>query len=129
MPQAQPYQANQACDIFRFGNDPPTQPPDVANVPIFLVANYERHMESGEGDAMSTRFSHHCLMPYGTDIRDGYSYGVIGNADNIRVPAGVGVTATKFDVRFVETKAKGTPQEHLKVYLDRETPQWPSTYT
>jgi hypothetical protein len=62
MPQAQPYQANQTCDVYRFGNDPPAAP-DVANVPIFLVANYERHMESGEGDAMPTRFSHHALMP------------------------------------------------------------------
>jgi hypothetical protein len=125
----QPFIANQSCDIYRFGNDPPAQPPDVANVPIFLVANYERHMESGEGDAMTTRFSHHALMPYGTDVRDGYSYGVPGNGDSIRFPAGVGVAATKFNVIFVETKAKGTPQEHLKVYLDRQTPPWPSTYT
>ncbi len=124
----QPFANNQTCDIYRYGNGPPSAP-DVANVQIMLVASYFKHTEQGEGDDMITRYTHTTLMPYGTDCRDGYSYGTQGNCDTLRIPANSGFAGSIYVVRFVETKARGTPFEHLKVYLDRETPNWPSANT
>jgi hypothetical protein len=116
------------CDIWRNGNL--GNPPDVANVTCFLKGDYQRHTESGERDPMDSRFTYTMLLPLGADCRDGYSYGAYGNSpDTIGIPAGAGALATLFNVVFVESKAKGTPQEHLKVYLDRITPTWPSKYT
>jgi hypothetical protein len=125
-----PTPPNMTCDIWRSGNlGNPS--PDVANVQCALVANYLGHTEHGEKDPVEQRFTHTMLMPVGTDCRDGYDEGTYGNnPDNVTIPAGAtAANYTIFDVIFVETKAKGTPQEHLKVYLDRVTPEWPTKYT
>jgi hypothetical protein len=125
-----PITANQTCDIWRNGNLANVSP-DVSNVQCFLTASYHGRMEHGEGDAAQCRYSHTMLMPVGTDCRDGYSYGTYNNLpDSVTIPAGANTAVrTIFNVVFVETKARGTPQEHLKCYLDRITPQWPSKYT
>ena len=117
------------CDIWRNGNLA-NPSPDVANVPCVLQASYYDRMEHGEGDSAICRYTHTMLLPVGTDLRDGYSYGTYNNSpDSVVIPAGAGTTlGTIFNVTFVETKAKGTPQEHLKAYLDRITPQWPTNY-
>jgi hypothetical protein len=95
-------------------------------VPCFLSADYQRHAESGEGDSMVYRYTHIALVPAGTDIRDFYDAGTqLGGQDTVYIPAH-NAGGTPFTVRFVETKGWNTPWAHLKVYLDRGTPPWPT---
>jgi hypothetical protein len=116
------------CDIYRNGTIGGA--PAVTGVNCFLQADYEGHTEHGEKDAMDTRYTHTMLMPFGTDCRDGYSYGTYGNApDVVAIPSGAGTAATYFNVTFVENKANASAAAHLKVYLDRLTPSWPTKYT
>jgi hypothetical protein len=113
---------NTTCDILHFSGV------KVNNVPCYLVANYERHEESGEGDDNATRYTHTMLVAQTTDIRDEYDTGVqAGNEDTVYIPSSGGAgTTTPFAVRFVETKGWGTGWVHLKVYLDRGIPPWPT---
>jgi hypothetical protein len=126
-----PSPPNMTADIWRntnLGNPAP----DVAAVQCFITANYLGHAEHGERDPTVQRYTHTLLMPLGTDCRDGYSEGSYGNTpDYVSIPAGATpATYTLFDVVFVETKAKGLPFEHIKVYLDRIAPaSWPTKYT
>jgi len=118
-----PIPPNTTCDIYRDGNSPPAAP-DVAGVPCYLVADYGRHTESGEGDPMEFRFTHTMLVTLDTDIRDGYTIGAqTGTQNSVWIPDQNG---TQFYVRFVEVKARGTPGAHKKVYLDRLLPTWPT---
>jgi hypothetical protein len=114
------WSPNNLCDIVHAGAGG-----TVHGVPCFLSGNYERHEESGEGDPNNTRFTHTMLVPAGTDIRDEYDTGAqLGSEDVVYVPnAAVG---TAFNVVFVETKAWGSAWQHLKVYLDRQAPNWPT---
>jgi hypothetical protein len=125
-----PTPPNMTCDIWR--NAHLVNPaPDVSGVQCYLSASYYGHAEHGERDPIAQRYTHTMLMPVGTDCRDGYNEGQYGNSpDYVSIPSGApAATYTLFVVVFVETKAKATAQEHLKVYLDRVTPPWPTKYT
>jgi hypothetical protein len=125
-----PVIPNMTCDIFRQANLGAASP-DVGGVSCFLTASYIGHAEHGEKDPVAQRYSHSMLIPIGTDCRDGYDAGVYGNSpDWVGIPAGASAAnRTNFSVIFVERKASGYAADHLKVYLDRVTPQWPSKYT
>jgi hypothetical protein len=113
---------NTTCDILHANGT------KVNNIPCFLSADYLRHEESGEGDDNITRFTHTMLVAQGTDVRDEYDTGVQpGGQDTVYIPSTAGAgTSTPFTVRFVETKGWGSGWTHLKVYLDRGTPPWPT---
>ncbi len=106
---------NVTCSIFRAGNAPP-DPPDVANVAGFLQA-------AGWPNAAPSRpYSHTLLVETGVDLRDDYDAGVVGtNADTVYV------ADTPFAVIFVERLQRGAPGDHLRAYLDRQVPTWPTT--
>ncbi len=114
--------ANTTCDIYRAGSAPPS-PPDVASVPIQLVANFAKfRMSIGQGLAREFRFTHLAFVPAGTDVRDGFDSGTSDPllADMLYVPDQSG---TAFVVRFVQRLGDGT----RKLYLDRTMPTWPSS--
>src|SRR5436305_1605857 len=120
-----PFASNTTCDIYRAGNEPPNAP-DVAGVQCYLVGDFFRRTESGEGDAAGGRYTHTLLVPLATDIRDDYDAGTFGTGnDSVYVPDKNG---TAFYVRFVEVKSRGTPAAHKKVYLDRrQVTGWPTS--
>jgi hypothetical protein len=103
-------------------------PTDILNVPGFLTADYARHTESGEKDSYAFRFTHTLLIDSAVYAFDTYDAGAQpGGSDSVIWPSGGGITATDFTVIFVETKGRGTPWVHLKLYLDRGVPPWPTT--
>jgi hypothetical protein len=118
-----PGPANTTCDIYRAGNAPPA-PPDVAAVPCRFDPDYRRGLEKGEGDTVG-KFSAVLVVDLGTDVRDDYNGGSYGpNADLVVVPSQVGMA---YNVRFVERRGRGTPHDHLRVYLVRSAVSWPTT--
>jgi len=102
-------------------------------VPILLTpcfpASHVANINAGSPGTL-LRFTHIALVPLGTDIRDGYIGNVTGTPptestpDEIFVPSHA--TGTPFFVLFVERTAYGTPQDCLRVYLQRGTPPWPT---
>jgi hypothetical protein len=117
-----PFVANCTFQIVHNGGGGP------AGIPGFLQGNYGAHAEHGEKDPANFRYTHTLLCPIGTDIRDEYDAGIQpGGQDTVYIPSGAGAAATPWTVRFVETKAWNTPWVHIKVYLDRGTPPWPTT--
>jgi hypothetical protein len=118
-----PVPANTVCDVYRAGNGPPA-PPDVAAVPGRFDPDYRRGLEKGEGDT-SGKFSAVLLVDVGTDVRDDYSGGSYGpNPDRVMIPSQTGMLYT---VQFVERRGRGTPHDHLRVYLVRAAVSWPTT--
>jgi hypothetical protein len=120
-----PVQPNTTCDIYHQGNNPPAAP-DVAGVAIALIAEYDRASERGDSTTdVNLHWSHVALMPATTDVRDGYAGGTFaaGGAGKIYVPDKNG---TAFQVAFVELRGRGTAYAHKRVYLQRQTPTWPT---
>jgi hypothetical protein len=121
-----PIAPNTTCDIYRTGRAPPAAP-DVAGVNIFLTANYERRMETGEGEAVGYRYTHVMSCDISVDVRDSISNMTVpGTAVNdvVYVPNRNG---TPFSVRFVEIRNRSSPAlVHKRVYLDRQQPTWPT---
>jgi hypothetical protein len=122
------FAANAQCDIYRNATYLAEGAPDVLNIGGYLFNSYFMHSQFGHGDTMSTRYSAWILLPYGTDIRDDFNAGTYGtNFDVISIPAGQPLAnGTQFKVVKVETRGLGTHSQHLKVYLDRYEPSWPS---
>lgn len=120
-----PIAANTTCDIYRSGVAPPAAP-SVAGIACHLTGNYGQGVEAGELAPGPFRFSHVLLVDAGVDVRDDYNAGVIGTAmDALYVPDKNG---TPFKIVFVERRLKGTPLDHKKVYLSRQTVTWPTYY-
>lgn len=122
-----PLPPNTTCAIYRAGRLPP-QPPDLAGIPGHLHADFRRRLEIGEGEMPQLRYTHLLLVDLNVDIRDGFtgwpqSGPPAGAADTVYIPDPNG---TPFIVRFVERRLRGTPTEHLRVYLDRGYPPWPT---
>ncbi len=106
---------NVTCSIYRAGNAPPN-PPDVAGVSGFL-------QPAGWPSTASSRpYSHVLFVETGVDLRDDYDAGVFGSSGDT-----VYVAATPFAVVFVERLGRGTPGDHLRAYLQRHAPTWPTT--
>lgn len=118
-----PVKANTTCDVYRSGHAPPSAP-DVAGVAGYLTANYYLGLEHGEGDASGFKYDHVLIVDTSADVRDGYSLGTIGNGDTLYIPNQNG---TKFNVVFVGRKNRNLPGDARWVYLQRQTPPWPTT--
>ncbi|HZZ80414.1 MAG TPA: hypothetical protein VFE62_18065 [Gemmataceae bacterium] len=116
-----PTLPNATCDIYRDGNTPPASP-DVASVACFLRPDFVRGRDR---QASEVSWTHTMLVDVSVDIRDGYSGQSTGTTqDSVYVPD---KTGTKFNVIFCERALRGTPHEHLVVYLDRPQPTWPTS--
>jgi hypothetical protein len=124
-------QSNTTCDIYRQGNAPPSAP-DVAGVACFLSPDFApSHLAAVSGSSW-WRWTHVMLVGPTVDVRDPYLGGVVTSgeeagssawADAVYVPNKNG---TKFQVIFVERVALGTSQDVKRVYLQRQSPSWPT---
>jgi hypothetical protein len=121
-------QTNTTCDIYRSGN-PTSNPPDVPGVKIMLTPDFAMSHEAAIQSGTTGRWTHIALMAATTDVRDGYGNGspnaeaAYSNWDQVWVPDKNG---TKFIVVFVERMGLGTPQDAKRVYLQRQSPTWPT---
>jgi hypothetical protein len=94
-----PFPTNNTCDIYRTGVLPPAAPA-LAGVVCYLVADFERRLESGEGDASGIHFTHVMFVDRAIDVRDNRASAFTpGMPDTVWIP---------------------------KVYLHRYLPTWPS---
>ncbi len=115
--------SNTTCDIYRSNHAPPASP-DVAGVSIYLAPDYVGGSEHNEAN-QTNAWTHVASMPATADVRDGYQGGpfLLVNPDNISVPDKNG---TKFKVIVVVRKGRNTANDFKKVYLQLQTPNWPS---
>lgn len=121
-----PVPSNTTCDVYHVGSPLPPASPDVAGVSAYLMPDFRSGSEQSEGvtdDAL--RWTHVLLVDVDTDIRDAYSFGVIGAGgyDKVYVPDRSGTT---FNVVFVERVARGLASDHKRVFLNRGAPTWPT---
>jgi hypothetical protein len=113
--------ANTSCDIVDgIGNV------RAAGVSIHLKASYPGYLEMGEGDSPLWGYTHWAILPWDQDVRDGYDAGAyIGTTDFLWIPDEA--TGSKFQVRFVERRSRGTALDHKRVYLVRVEVTWPTS--
>jgi hypothetical protein len=122
---ALPVAPNTTCDIYRVGVSPPLSPPSVAGVPCFLKADWRGGQEAGDRtNSYVQTWTHIMLVDPSVDIRDSY-IGQEGQSaqDAVYIPDQHG---TRFFVVFVERVQRGSPHDHKRVFLDRQTPAWPT---
>jgi len=120
-----PVPPNATCDIYRAANAPPAAP-DVAGVPCHLRPDWQGGQEHGDraGLPAGMAWTHVLLVDVAVDIRDAYTGGLTRVAqDKVYVPDKNG---TPFNVVFIERVFRGQVQDHKRVYLDRQTPAWPT---
>jgi hypothetical protein len=124
-----PVVPNTTCDIYRSANAPPAAP-DVAAVQIQLLPAFAESHRTGTSSVSTWRWTHVAIVPLEVDIRDPYIGGgptgetaPAGNQDSIWVPDKNG---TQLRVMFVERVGYGTPHDHKRVYLMRQSPSWPT---
>jgi hypothetical protein len=118
-----PIQTNTTCDIYRYPNAPPSVPA-VSGVPTFLTPDWRRGQEAGDRANASLTWTHVMLVDSSVDLRDMYvGQSTIALQDSVYVPDKNG---THFYVVFIELVERGTPNEHKRVYLDRQAPSWPT---
>ena len=118
-----PISPNATCDIYRTGVSPPSTPA-TAGVPCFLQSDWRGGQRGGEREVNALTWTHFMLVDISVDIRDAYTgHMTTSPQDTIYVPD---QTGTAFNVIFVERVHRGMPQEHIRVFLDRQTPSWPT---
>ena len=122
---ALPIQPNTTCDVYRTGTTPPAAPA-VAGVPCYLQPDWRAGQNEGTRPLTPTAlvWTHVMLVDTSVDLRDGY-IGTLawGAQDTIYVPNQNG---TAFRVIFIERVHSGRSEDHKRVYLDRQTPAWPT---
>lgn len=120
-----PMPPNTTCDIYRFGTAPPAAPA-VAAVPVYLWPDWRAGQEQGDRSGMLDPlvWTHILLVDTSVDIRDAYT-GSMGRTeqDSVYIPDQNG---TQFKVTFIERVGRQEAQDHKRVYLDRQTPAWPT---
>jgi len=118
-----PVTPNNTCDIYHPGNAPPAAP-DVAAVPIFLKADWVGGQEHGEGRSTINNYTHVLLMDASVDVRDNWSPSGAAATNSLYIPDKNG---TPFNIIFVERVLRGTPQDHKRIYVQRQGPTWPTS--
>jgi len=112
-----PVATNTTCDVYHNQPTNPPGSPDVAGVPIYLLADWVGGMEHGENRDKSLNYTHVALMDHTVDVRDAFSAGgIVQNIPYLYVPD---KTGTPFVVIFVERMMRGTAQDHKRVWLQR----------
>jgi hypothetical protein len=118
--------SNATGDVYRAGNAPPAAP-DVAGVALTLSPHFAEAHRAQTTSGTTLRWTHVALCPLGADVRDGYAGGLAGetdsNPDSVYVPDKNG---TKFLVVFVERVRPVGGDDYLRVFLQRQTPPWPT---
>jgi hypothetical protein len=128
-----PLSANVTVNIYRTANPSSPYPggsPAVSGVPGYL----RPYAYNGRyGSASYLKWTHILYLPPGTDIRDAYNSQLDPSRNNtiadtvILLDSTVSGRETAYYVVFVEVVARGTPQQHLRAYLDRFLPNaWPT---
>jgi hypothetical protein len=122
-----PLPANVTFDVYRDGNAPPASP-DVAATTGRLSAEFRAGLFAGSGpsDARPV-YSHVLLVALDVDVRDAYGDGAFDAghpADTLYIPDQSG---TPFRVVYVERLERGDAFDHLRVFLNRRLPAWPTT--
>ncbi len=120
-----PLLPNTTCDIYRNGHAPPAAP-DVAGVACYLQADWRGGQEAGDRASVAPMlaWTHVMLVETSVDVRDLYTGGLTGSAqDTVYIPDKNG---SPFKAVFVERVYRNQMQDHKRVYLDRQTPNWPT---
>jgi hypothetical protein len=123
-----PYPTNTTCDIYRSGNAPPAAP-DVAAVAIALSPDFANAHGVQTTTSTTLRWTHILLCALTTDIRDAFAGGgptaesFNANPDTVYVPDKNG---TPFKVIYVERVGRQANNDYLRVYVQRQTPNWPT---
>jgi hypothetical protein len=105
-----PVPVNVTCDVYRSGNSPPA-PPDVAGVTGRLVPR-------GGNIKPDVKYTHWLDVPLATDVR-----AWAPAADTLYVPD---QTGTPFLVVKVVRVRAGGGNDYKRIYLNRQTPSWPT---
>ena len=120
-----PTPPNTTCDIYRFGTAPPAAPA-IAAVACYLRPDWRGGQEQGDrsGGLAQLVWTHLLLVDSSVDIRDAY-IGGMGQTeqDTVYIPDQNG---TAYKVTLIECVGRKDAQDHLRVYLDRQTPTWPT---
>jgi hypothetical protein len=119
MPSIATLQSNTTCDIYRNGHAPPAAP-DVAGVAIYLTPDYAMGREHNESD-QTHAWTHLMVCGAAIDVRDGFTLG--SSSDFAYVPNKNG---TKFSVIKVVRRNRNSSNDLKVVYLQRQTPTWPT---
>ncbi len=117
---------NITCDIYRFGTAPPAAPA-VAAVAGYLRPDWRAGQEQGDrtGALAQLVWTHVLLVDASVDIRDAYTGGMgRTEQDTVYIPDQNG---TAYKVTFIERVGSKEAQDHKRVYLDRQTPTWPTS--
>lgn len=93
------------------------------------IGNYARRQEHGEEENAALRFTHISLFHLGcVDADDNKSTAFTpGVGDTVYYPNDP-ITGTPYKVSHVERHNRGTINDHLRLYLDRGAPPWPTNY-
>jgi hypothetical protein len=118
-----PIQPNTTCDVYRSGTAPPAAPA-VAGVACYLQPDWPGGQEHGDRGAQLA-WTHVMLVDAGVDLRDAYTGAMTRvNQDTVYVPDKNG---TAFTVVFIERVHRNQATDHKRIYLDRQTPGWPTS--
>jgi hypothetical protein len=122
---ALPLVPNTTCDIYRAGVTPPAAPA-AGNIRCHFrpaPAPAAAKLETPVGTIL---YTHVLLVEAAVDIRDPY-VGAGGSGspeDGVYVPAGA--ASPRYQVVFVDRVGRGGPNDHKRVFLERQAPAWPS---
>lgn len=118
-----PVAYTHTCDIYHSPNGPPLDP-DVAEAQLNLRPDFAIGQERGDrSSSAALTWTHIGLFDHSTDLRDGYSGGgTFATNDTIYIPDKDG---TAFYVMFIEI-LEFSGGLYQRVYLDRQTPTWPT---
>ncbi len=128
-----PVPVNIAVDIYRTCN--PSSPYTLGTLSASGVKGHLRPTATNGrfGSASYLKWTHILYLPAGTDVRDAYNSQLDPARDNtladtVVVPdSAVGGRKTAYYAVYVEVVARGSPLQHLRVYLDRFAPNgWPT---
>lgn len=128
-----PMPPNVSVDIYR--NADPGNPYSPGSLSASGVKGYlQPAVQHGRfGTALYLKWMHILFLPPGTDVRDAYNSQLDPArddtlADTIMLTDSQDASKqTAWFVVFIEEIARGTTLEHLRVYLDRFTPNdWPT---
>jgi hypothetical protein len=114
------FTANTTCDIVNASGSV------IQGVPITLVPDWPHGQQYGKRDNDLLTWTHYMYVPLSVPVRDRYT-GASTNDTNNDVVYVPGVQAgTPFNVTFIEILLYGAGNSYKKVYLDRQTPIWPT---
>jgi hypothetical protein len=116
-------QANDTCDIYHSGNNPPNAP-DVSGVKIYVIPRF-RNIKGDFNGLFS--YTHILLMPLDTDVRDGFAgTNPAGPTDTLYLPNSSS-PGMEMSVIFVcRRRMRGWAPDYLEVYCTTDSWVYPT---